>query len=440
MPIMKYDVVVVGAGPGGSAAALTLSRAGASVALVDKAQFPRDKACGDLVGPKGVAVLWDLGIVPEGALPLGDMWVAGPTGRRCVLPALPGLHFPGLAWALPRSVLDFELRRLAIEAGAHPLVARVAGLVVGDNDPAQTRWSGIRTDEGELIRADFVIGADGATSTVASSARLCQADRSLWGFALRAYASCDSEVPLISFWESGRWSAFPGYGWAFPGPGGTTNVGLGIGTGHSRKGAAAVTSSLAGFVSHLSAIGSLPQGVALERPLGGWLKMGMVGTVPSSGNVLLVGDAAGLVNPLQGEGISQALQSGVAAAESILSDGPRAGSRYSSWLRSEMLAFHSSGAVLQSKLIANTTLFSMVGRTLSVLGSSRAIAAGWGLYWNDLQSGAARGGPGYGLARAISGALRLATWPTAEARGAREALRQAGTPAPPPEQGITLGE
>ncbi|HEY2301180.1 MAG TPA: FAD-dependent monooxygenase, partial [Acidimicrobiales bacterium] len=81
MPPEVFDAVVVGAGPAGSVAALVLARAGVRVALIDKAAFPRDKACGDLIGPRGVQILEDLGVeLPDERV--GDMQVVGPTGRR----------------------------------------------------------------------------------------------------------------------------------------------------------------------------------------------------------------------------------------------------------------------------------------------------------------------------------------------------------------------
>src|SRR5665213_89452 len=104
--LSSVDAVVAGAGPGGSVAAFELARSGARVALVDKASFPRDKACGDLVGPRGVGLLSALGIVPDGTVSLGDMAVIGPSGGRVVLPAVPGLTYPGCAWALPRKAFD----------------------------------------------------------------------------------------------------------------------------------------------------------------------------------------------------------------------------------------------------------------------------------------------------------------------------------------------
>ena len=101
-----------------------LARAGAHVGLLDKARFPRDKACGDFVGPRGLQVLADLDLpVPPGR-DVGDMVVVGPTGRRVVLPCFDGASYPGRARAVTRVVFDDFLRTAALEAGAIPCEGR----------------------------------------------------------------------------------------------------------------------------------------------------------------------------------------------------------------------------------------------------------------------------------------------------------------------------
>src|SRR6201994_1328925 len=98
----RWEVVGAGAGPAGSTAALVLARSGARVALVDKAAFPRDKACGDLIGPRGVQQLTDLDVAVANGLTLGDMTVVGPTARAVDLPAFAGRTYPGRAVAVRR--------------------------------------------------------------------------------------------------------------------------------------------------------------------------------------------------------------------------------------------------------------------------------------------------------------------------------------------------
>src|SRR5664279_2263316 len=114
----RFDVLVVGSGPAGSIAALVLAQGGARVALVDKAAFPRDKACGDLVGPRGVQLLRDLSLDDPDATRVSDMMVVGPSVNRVRLPAPPGRNYPGCGIVERRSSFDARLRLAAIESGA----------------------------------------------------------------------------------------------------------------------------------------------------------------------------------------------------------------------------------------------------------------------------------------------------------------------------------
>jgi geranylgeranyl reductase family protein len=408
----RFDSAVVGSGPAGSVAALTLARAGARVALIDKAGFPRDKACGDLVGPRGVKLLAELGLEHPDALTLGDMVVVGPTGGRALLPAVPGLAYPGEAWAVPRTSLDARLRQAALDAGAEDVTAR-AGAVTAGQRPAL-----IALDDGGTVEADVVIGADGATSRVAETTGLVDHDKVLWGFAMRAYVEETVELPHIAFWDPTPGRAFPGYGWLFPGPDGRANAGLGLGTGNDRRAGARAARQLDAFLDHLRALELL--GAARDAPrngrLGGWLKMGMVGTVPARGNVLLVGDAAGLVNPLQGEGIAQAMDSGRAAALAVIERPSEAASRYVAHLRRTQFPYQAATAGVHATLVRSPRVVSLVGRLLTTPVVAHAVGGGWGVYWNDLLAGAAPGGArrvaqiAHGVARALTVAGSKRRW------------------------------
>lgn len=386
MTAKAYDALVVGAGPAGSVAALVLARGGARVALVDKARFPRDKACGDLVGPRGVQTLAELGIELEGRR-VGDMEVIGPSGRSVVLRATPGLTYPGHAVVAQRSRLDAYLHRLAADAGAEPMTGR-AGEPLRSDDGRLAGFE-VNPDKGPALRltADLVIGADGALSRVGAAAGLVDEARVLWAFALRSYLPGSPALPRIHFWEPTRMSGYPGYGWVFPGEDGDTNVGLGVGARGDRRAGARASRDLKTFVA---AAGMDPSGI--DRTLGGWIKMGMVGTDPAGGRTLLVGDAAGLVNSLQGEGIAQAMGSGRAAAEAFLSAGAdRAASIYKTDLARRYAPYAATTAPVTAWMIERPAAVARLGRLLTAPGVGPLLAGGWAVYWNDLLDGAPPG-------------------------------------------------
>jgi flavin-dependent dehydrogenase len=340
----RFDALVIGGGPAGSVAALVLARGGARVALVDKSSFPRDKACGDMVGPRGIQLLTDLGLpVPDGPH-VGDMLVVGPTGRRVRMPSAAGLTYPGHGTAVTRTVFDAMLHAAANEAGATGVCGRAVAPLEEEG-----RIDGYRLDTGEEIHADFVVGADGATSGVAQATGLVEMAKVLWGFAIRTYLPQDVELAAIVIWEPTPWHAFPGYGWVFPGAEGGANIGLGLATRADRQaGAEAV-------------------------------------------RVLLVGDAAGLINPLQGEGIAQGMRSGQLAAETLLAEPGRAAARYTAALVSEHLPYQRITAALQEALVSRPWAVAALARFLTAAASGDALAGGWAVFWNELLDGAPPG-------------------------------------------------
>ncbi len=380
MSTAGYDAIVVGAGPAGCIAAFTLAEGGARVALIDKARAGRDKACGDLIGPRGVRLLDDLGLNVDDAPRVGDMIVTGPSGRRVLLPARAGRTYPGHTIVVPRARFDAHLRAAAVDAGAVEIGARVASIDDGR----------VALDGGDVLHADFVIGADGATSTTARMTGLVDPARMLWGFAVRGYIEADVALPVISLWNDHPRRGFPGYGWLFPGPDGA-NVGLGIGLGHSRVEAHRAQQQLEAFGHHLVDIGLLdPPRPMPVRTLGGWLKMGLVGTRPAEGKVLLVGDAAGLVNPLQGEGISQALASGRAAALAVLARPADAAAAYRQWIDATYGDSTSVTTPLHAALVGHPRLIAALSASLTAPVVGSTIASTWAIYWNDLVDGATK--------------------------------------------------
>jgi menaquinone-9 beta-reductase len=396
----RFDALVVGAGPAGSVCALVLARGGARVALVDKASFPRDKACGDLVGPRGVRLLEDLGLDVsinanggnggghgDDVVSLGDMLVVGPTGDRVRLPSAAGLTYPGHAWAIPRLRLDEALWSTAVEAGALPFTGRAEKPLWNEEG-----LCGFELEDSTRIRADFVVGADGATSRVAEVAGLLEPALVLWGFAVRFYVDHHVQLPTILIWEPEPRRALRGYGWIFPGSDGRANAGLGVGTLSDRRNGAEPVRLLPRFVEHLSDLGLLDARAEREpRRLGGWLKLGILGTRPARGGVLLVGDAAGLVNPLQGEGIAHAMTSGRAAAEAILETPGEAARRYVQAIADAHLPYHRITSTAHAALLGRPGAVSALSRLLTSPKVGPHLAEGWALFWNELLDGAPRG-------------------------------------------------
>jgi menaquinone-9 beta-reductase len=379
----RWDVVVVGAGPAGSIAALVLARAGARVALVDKAAFPRDKACGDLIGPRGVRLLDELGVTVPAAGTEGDLVVAGPSGRRSRLPAFSGRTYADHAIVVPRRAFDDSLRAAAIAAGAVPVRARVSAASLA----ADGSVAALVTGDGERLRGDFVIGADGALSKVASLAGMLEADRALWGFAIRGYLPARVPLPLLVLLDERPWHIYPGYGWLFPGEAGKANIGIGVGMGR-RRAAAPLRADLDRLCARLRRTSDLAPDAAPGRIVGGWLRFGGTGTAPAARNVLLAGDAAGLINPLQGEGIAPAMTSARAAAQAIIADPARAAVVYTEALGELMNPYLAGAAALQEAMLARPRLASAGMRLLTTPPLRGLVAGTWSLYWNALADGA----------------------------------------------------
>ncbi|HEY7910088.1 MAG TPA: geranylgeranyl reductase family protein [Thermomicrobiales bacterium] len=316
----QYDVAVVGAGPGGSAAAITLARAGLRVALIDRQTFPRTKPCGDLIGCGGIALARTLGVDADSLAPyppLRGAVLVAPETRPLVLKARRGSNDD--ARVIPRHIFDSALVRTAERAGATFVHLRVRDLV--RERGAVVGVAGGDARSATTIRVRAVIGADGYGSRIARAVRGDETTHAgQIGVALRAYAT---GFTLPRAWDGCLIFAYdaqtaPGYGWLMPLPGGGANIGIGtlapatetVNTAHLRDlfdRFVAGTPWLAGAV-----IGddppprTWPLALAPRRGL-------LVGD-----GVLLVGEAAALVGPMTGAGIYPALQSGVWAAEALI--------------------------------------------------------------------------------------------------------------------------
>ncbi|HSJ91889.1 MAG TPA: NAD(P)/FAD-dependent oxidoreductase [Ilumatobacter sp.] len=318
----RFDIAVIGGGPAGAATAIRAARAGASVVVVEKGPYGRDKVCGDGLTPRAVAALEELEIPLDAAHRIAGLrMIAGKQVRE--LPWGSDGRFPDHGAVWPRRRLDAALVDAAAAAGAEVRFETEALPVLDDGG----RAVGIETPAGR-IDADLVVAATGAPGAVA---RLLGAERvpdEPYGLAIRAYVEsprhADEHIEACLTIQDRRGTWVPGYGWMFPCGDGTVNIGVGA------------LSTMKGFkglnLNHLlESYRSLVRdtwliGPNLERPRA-W-RLPMTATKRHGPGWVAIGDAAGLVNPMNGEGIDYGLESGMLAADLFLADPATAPAEY----------------------------------------------------------------------------------------------------------------
>jgi menaquinone-9 beta-reductase len=311
---MRADVVVVGAGPAGSAAAAWAARAGRDVLVVDSAQFPRDKACGDGLTPRAVLEMQRLGLGP---------WLASRVQHRGLRMSgfgadvevdWPGPSFPATSSAVPRLELDDRIRMVAADDGAKMLLGSKA---VGVSRDSCGRVSAVVLDSGAQIGCSELIVADGARSTLGRVLGREWHQETVYGVAVRGYITTPraNEPWITSHLElrSPKGKVLPGYGWIFPLGNGEVNIGVGA-LATSKRPADAALRPLMSYYTGLRReewefVGEPRAGLSALLPMGGAVS-GVAGP-----NWMLIGDAAACVNPLNGEGIDYGLETGRLAAE-----------------------------------------------------------------------------------------------------------------------------
>ena len=308
------DVVVVGAGPAGSAAAAWAARGGRDVLVIDSAQFPRDKACGDGLTPRAVAEMELLGLGPwlEGRIAHHGLRMSG--FGADVEVRWPGPSFPRISSAVPRTELDDRIRLVAVDEGAKMMLGVKAVDVSHDSTG---RVSSVLLDSGAEVGCRHLIVADGARSTLGRALGRRWHKETVYGVAIRGYIGTPraSEPWITSHLElrSPDGAVLPGYGWIFPLGNGEVNIGVGALATSKRPADTALRPLLSYYASlrreEWGFEGEPRAGLSALLPMGGAVS-GVAGP-----NWMLIGDAAACVNPLNGEGIDYGLETGRLAAE-----------------------------------------------------------------------------------------------------------------------------
>ncbi|MEN3309457.1 MAG: menaquinone-9 beta-reductase [Micromonosporaceae bacterium] len=326
--IREADVIVVGAGPGGSTTACHLARHGLDVLLLEKTEFPREKVCGDGLTPRAVKQLVRLGVdtTPENGWQRnrGLRVIGGGVRLELDWPDL--ASFPN--YGLTRTRLDFDemLANRAKEAGAQLLTSHnVTGPVLDGGG----RVVGVQASVGEdkqpaEFRAPLVVAADGVSARFALSLGMAKRDDRPIGVAVRRYyhSPAKQEDEYLESWlelrsgEGGPAALLPGYGWIFGMGDGRVNVGLGVLNSSVAFGKTNYRAMLTDWLSTTPPDWGMNDEANADGPIqGAALPMGFSRVPHYQRGVMLVGDSGGMVNPFNGEGIAYAMESGELAAE-----------------------------------------------------------------------------------------------------------------------------
>jgi menaquinone-9 beta-reductase len=332
--VTQRDLLIIGGGPAGSAAAIRAARAGLKVTVFEKGPHGRDKVCGDGLTPRAVGALQALDIDISSAHRIdGLRMIAGTKQRELLWPTTD--RFPNYGAVWPRRMFDTYLINLAMAYGAEVRFDTEALPVIDGN-----RTTGV-TAGGETFTAPLTILAAGAQGAAGKMLGCVRDPNETFGLAIRAYVPSprhtDRHLEACLSLQDEHGTAVPGYGWMFPAGDGTVNIGCGaLSTmkGFKKLNLNTLLDQYAALVKDSWSIGDY-----IEKPRAWRLPMSCVKR--HGPGWVAIGDAAGFVNPMNGEGIDYGLESGTLAVDQFVADPARApenydrlvGERFDSFLR-----------------------------------------------------------------------------------------------------------
>ena len=365
-------MLVIGGGPAGAAAAIRAARSGVRVTLFEKGLHGRDKVCGDGLTPRAIAALHELDIDISAAHRIdGLRMIAGKKRRELAWPTTDRFPNHGAVW--PRRKFDTHLIDVAIAAGADVRFGTEAMPVVDAG-----RVIGVNAG-GENFTAPMTVLAAGAQGAAANLVGAQRQPDEPFGLAIRAYAAtprhAERHLEACLSLRDEHGTPVPGYGWMFPAGDGTVNIGVGA------------LSTMKGF-RNLNLNTLLDQYAALVRDewsLGSYIEKPRAWRLPMSSKRrhgpgwVAIGDAAGFVNPMNGEGIDYGLESGVLASDLFIADPASAPDRYDREVGERFDAFLRTGRrfsfIIGHPLLLRSGLRVAVGTqaaanvTLAVMGN-----------------------------------------------------------------------
>jgi geranylgeranyl reductase family protein len=315
------SVLVVGGGPGGSAAAYWLARTGHEVLLVEKKEYPRDKTCGDGLTPRAIKQLQDMGFdfdVVEFHKVTGLRSYAG-DDLMLELKWPEHSVYPSWGGVMRRRDLDGQVATLAEKQGARIMEKTTATPIIEDG-----LLTGVELQNGggrEMVTPGVTIIADGSMNRFGRDLGSARRKDYPMGLAARGYYSSPrSTDPFLESQLDMRDSSgatMPGYGWVFPLGDGTVNVGVGLLSTFKRWKHVNTTHMMRDYVTIAPSYWGLSDESQLSKPVGGKLTMSFSKGPLVGANWITIGDAAGAINPWNGEGISYAYETGRIAADHV---------------------------------------------------------------------------------------------------------------------------